>query len=156
MGEERQDIEVLFRLTIYENAWMVAKTGKPIASIPLESSLATDLRKMAQEIADNLDIKMEIVVSHAEGADVEFPAAQMLFYREQVILDTYKYLEGDTAFDLIPDSVRDCLWGLLYGYRSDAIQQFVDWQASRWGDTYHVPYATAMTEEGYKKSLPDL
>ena len=115
---------------IYENAWIVSKTEKPIATIPLSRTDGEALRKRAKEMADELGICMVMVVSDDEGADVEFPAAQLCFYREQIIFDAYLYLESDEADD-IPEDVLDCLRGSRYGYRSDAIQQYVDWQQSR-------------------------
>ena len=117
---------------VYENAWMVAKTGKPIATFNLFREDAEAVSKQAKETADELGIRMLVVVSDDEAADVEFPGTQFIFYREQIILDTYLYLESATA--AIPRDVLDCMYGLLYGYRSDAIQQYVDWQKSRWED----------------------
>ena len=119
---------------IYENAWMVAKTGKPIATFNLFRKDGEAATKQAQQTANDLGISLLVIVSDDEGADVEFPGTAFIFYREQVILDTYLYLGSDAGADNIPSSVRDCLYGLLYGYRSDAIQQFVDWQKSRWGE----------------------
>ncbi len=116
---------------VYENAWMVAKTGKPIATFNLFREDAEAVSRQAQETADELGIRMLVVVSDDEAADVEFHGTQFIFYREQIILDTYLYLES--AAD-IPRDVLDCMYGLLYGYRSDAIQQYVDWQRSRWED----------------------
>ena len=113
----------------YENAWMVAKTGKPIATFNLFREDAEAVSKQAKETADELGIRMLVVVSDDEAADVEFPGTQFIFYREQIILDTYLYLESASA--AIPRDVLDCMYGLLYGYRSDAIQQYVDWQRSR-------------------------
>ena len=118
-----------FNFGIYENAWMVAKTGKPIATVPLSREDAEAVCKRAKEIANELGIRVKMVVSDDEAADVDFPAVQLCFYREKIILDTYLFLTD--APEDVPSDVLDCLWGLLYGYRSDAIQQYVDWQRSR-------------------------
>ena len=112
-------------LAINEIAWMVAKTGKPIYTLDLSSEDAAAVCKQAKEIADRNGIRMETDVIDDEGADVA-----LCFFREQIIFDTYLYLKK--ASNTIPLDVLECLDGLLYGYRSDAIQQYVDWQRSRW------------------------
>ena len=124
-------VNEFFEGLIYENAWIVAKTGKPISDLPLSREDADTVRKLANDIADELGIRIEMVVSEDEAADIEFPAVQLCFYREQIIMDTYTYLTNVPEND-IPPEILDCLFGLLYGYRSDAIQQYVDWQQSRW------------------------
>ena len=105
-------------------AWTVAKTGKPIASIPLFREEARDVTARASEIAGKFGIHAKMVESTEEGADIEYPAVQLYLYREQIIFDTYMYLTN-TDKD-VPLDILDCPIGLLYGYRSDAIQQYVD------------------------------
>ena len=141
---------------INENAWMVSRTGKPIATVDLRREEAEAVCKWAEEQADKLGIHMKIVAPYGEADDV----VEMCFYREQIILDTFLYLSNPP--DYIPLDIRECLEGLLFGYRSDAIQQHVDRLKSKFPflDEYVAHRLkqgqTAMIIDGHNYCFPQM
>ena len=50
------------------------------------------------------------------------------FYRDHIIMAAYEFI---MEHDELPPELVDCLLGLLYGYRSDAIQAYVERQRAR-------------------------
>ncbi len=121
--EAREEYAAGMRIAFGEAAWIVAKTGKPIMTVPADKVALREITREAEEAANDIGCRMWIDVSDDPEADVAFPGLQVCFYREDVILAAYQYL---TRVNVIPDDVEDCFWGLLYGYRTDAIQDYID------------------------------
>jgi len=122
-GMSDDSAEGLITGQISEAVWTVSKTGKPIASVVMETEDADALEGHAEEEARRMGIQ---VVRIHQSDDPEVVPEVMVFYREETMLDVFKFLESDVALNTIPADIHDALLGLLYGYRTDAIHSFVE------------------------------
>lgn len=104
---------------IGENIWMVAKTGKAIATILMYPEDVEALREFAEERAEEHGIKVAVIPAWDT-------TVSMCFYREPIVLRALQYLQaGRLESATIPPDILECLAGFLYGYRSEEIQRFI-------------------------------
>ena len=123
--EEKEEAIHFHRWAVYELMWAISRTDKPVASYSLDRPEADALKETAQEMAERLDIKMHLEVSDNEDADEAYAGATMYFYRHPIFLEALLYLRSDAGWN-IPSDLQDCLEGLLFGYRTDAIQNHTE------------------------------
>lgn len=128
MGQAAQAVSwtpsVLTEYEIGRAIWaaeIIAKSDKPITEVGSRAvaspdALMDDLReclKLASEAAD-----VRIWTRRTEdGKRLRYG-----FYREAWVLDALEFLDRAN----LPDVDRAWINGLLFGYRSDAIQRFID------------------------------
>ena len=119
---------------IREALWMVGRTHKPLATIPIDGEDVAEVEDDVHTQAETDGVKVHIEwASNTDGeASITYPAAQLVVYREDCMLDLYQFLGSQWAVANIPGGVMNTLEGLMYGYRSDAINE--NEQRTRWMD----------------------
>jgi len=106
-------------------AEIVARSEKPIAevgtrSIGPQDALESDLRECLKLVRDSDDVRFW--TRPAGETRVRYG-----FYRERWVLQALDFLDGAD----LASADRAWISGLLFGYRSDAIQRFIDRSAPR-------------------------
>ena len=119
----REAAEAWMEGSLMETIWMMGRTPKPFGTVPMWGPDVVDHETQARVDAAEAGLKFHI--EWAQNSDDEagatYPSAQFCFYREECMLELYNFLSGDWAIENIPSSIMNTLEGLLYGYRSDAI-----------------------------------
>jgi hypothetical protein len=101
-------------------AEIIAKSDKPVAEIGSRAitspeALENDLRECLKLASEALDVK--IWMRRSDGGRIRYG-----FYREAWVPAALDFLDRAD----LPDVDRSWINGLLFGYRSDAIQRFID------------------------------
>jgi hypothetical protein len=101
-------------------AEIIAKSDKPVTEVGCRAivsreALANDLRECLKLASESDDVK--IWTRAADGKRVRYG-----FYRDAWVVGALDFLDRAD----LPDSDRAWINGLLFGYRSDAIQRFIN------------------------------
>ena len=104
---------------VQEAIWTIAKTPKPFSVVELPSRRLKECQRLVDEYVQRFGVEAYLNQAKA-GADVE-----LFVFREPVMLAAYLWLM-DPYDEPPPPNVLYALRGLLFGYRSEEIQRFVD------------------------------
>ncbi len=110
--------------TWMEQAWVVSRTDKPMTTLEMSR------RELDREWPEIVEYAKEynISVTDYDVLHEGHPSAVLLFYRDDCIREVYEWMDDEGRE--LPPIVRDTLLGLLFGYRSDAIQAHLDRRAA--------------------------
>lgn len=104
-------------------AEIIAKSDKPVTEVGSRAAspaaLEADLRECLKLASEAVDVKIWTLKSD-DGKRIRYG-----FYREAWVIDALNFLDRAD----LPDTDRAWINGLLFGYRSDAIQRFIDRRA---------------------------